>query len=133
MATAAAGPDRLGDILIKEGLISREQLAQALAEQRASKHRLGYVLVMLGLVRPGMKLLKAPPVTLTPINGQQPQLSAVLNDTPDRPGLPMPGMAVEGAPPPEQLRLENAKRLAKENPMAVANIVKGWVNGEAPA
>ena len=51
MATAAAGSDRLGDILIKEGLITREQLAQALAEQRASKHRLGYVLVKLGLVQ----------------------------------------------------------------------------------
>ncbi len=51
MATAAAGPDRLGDILIKEGLITREQLAQALSEQRASKHRLGYVLVKLGLVQ----------------------------------------------------------------------------------
>jgi type IV pilus assembly protein PilB len=51
MATAAAGPDRLGDILIKEGLITREQLHQALAEQRASKHRLGYVLVKLGLVQ----------------------------------------------------------------------------------
>jgi type IV pilus assembly protein PilB len=51
MATAAAGPDRLGDILIKEGLITREQLQQALAEQRASKHRLGYVLVKLGLVQ----------------------------------------------------------------------------------
>jgi type IV pilus assembly protein PilB len=51
MATAAAGSDRLGDILIKEGLITREQLAQALAEQKASKHRLGYVLVKLGLVQ----------------------------------------------------------------------------------
>jgi type IV pilus assembly protein PilB len=51
MATAAAGPDRLGEILIKEGLITREQLHQALAEQRASKHRLGYVLVKLGLVQ----------------------------------------------------------------------------------
>jgi type IV pilus assembly protein PilB len=51
MATAAASPDRLGDILIKEGLITREQLAQALAEQRATKHRLGYVLVKLGLVQ----------------------------------------------------------------------------------
>jgi type IV pilus assembly protein PilB len=51
MATAAAGPDRLGDILIKEGLITREQLAQALTEQKASKHRLGYVLVKLGLVQ----------------------------------------------------------------------------------
>ena len=89
------------------------------------------LLVLMGLVRPGMKLLKAPPVSLTPIEGQ-PQLSAVLNDTPERPGLPMPGDA-SGARAPEQLRLEDAKRLAKENPMAVANIVKGWVNGEVPA
>ncbi|HEX5386921.1 MAG TPA: type IV-A pilus assembly ATPase PilB [Gemmatimonadales bacterium] len=37
--------------MIKEGLISREQLHQALAEQRISKHRLGYVLVKLGLVQ----------------------------------------------------------------------------------
>jgi flagellar M-ring protein FliF len=87
------------------------------------------VLVLLGLVRPGMKLLQAPPVTLTPIKNQQ-QLSAVLNETPDRPGLPMPGAL--GQPLPEQLRLEDAKRLAKENPMAVASIVKGWVNGEVP-
>jgi type IV pilus assembly protein PilB len=51
MATAAAGgADRLGEILLREGLISREQLAQALIEQKASKHRLGYVLVKLGLV-----------------------------------------------------------------------------------
>jgi type IV pilus assembly protein PilB len=51
MATAAAGgADRLGETLLREGLISREQLAQALIEQKASKHRLGYVLVKLGLV-----------------------------------------------------------------------------------
>jgi len=92
------------------------------------------VLVLLGLVRPGMKLLQAPPGTLMPIDGRQPQLSALLNDTTERPGLPME----ENSPPPswearpEDLkRLEDARRLAKENPMAVANIVKGWVNGEA--
>jgi type IV pilus assembly protein PilB len=51
MATAPAGGDRIGEILIKEGLISREQLNQALTEQKASKHRLGYVLVKLGLVQ----------------------------------------------------------------------------------
>jgi type IV pilus assembly protein PilB len=50
-ATAAAGTDRLGQHLISEGLITREQLTQALAEQRQSKHRLGYVLVKLGLVQ----------------------------------------------------------------------------------
>src|SRR2546427_346521 len=41
MATAAAGGgDRLGEVLLREGLLSREQLAQALGEQKASKHRL---------------------------------------------------------------------------------------------
>jgi type IV pilus assembly protein PilB len=51
MATAATGGnDRLGDTLLRDGLLSREQLRQALAEQKASKHRLGYVLVKLGLV-----------------------------------------------------------------------------------
>jgi type IV pilus assembly protein PilB len=52
MATAAAGGnDRLGDILMREGLITRDQLAAALAEQKSSGHRLGYVLVKLGLVQ----------------------------------------------------------------------------------
>ncbi|HJR15519.1 MAG TPA: type IV-A pilus assembly ATPase PilB [Gemmatimonadales bacterium] len=51
MATAAAGGDRLGEILLREGLVTREQLAQALTEQRNTKHRLGYVLVKLGLVQ----------------------------------------------------------------------------------
>ncbi len=86
------------------------------------------LLVLLGLVRPGIKLLQAPPLTPIARAGQQGQLSAVLNETPDRPGLPMPGA---GQPLPGELRLEDAKRLAKENPIAVANIVKGWVNGEA--
>ena len=51
MATAAAGSERLGDILVREGLITREQLASALSEQKSSGHRLGYVLVKLGLVQ----------------------------------------------------------------------------------
>jgi type IV pilus assembly protein PilB len=51
MATAAAGGDRLGEILLREGLVTRDQLAQALTEQKNSKHRLGYVLVKLGLVQ----------------------------------------------------------------------------------
>src|SRR5512147_2932717 len=51
MATAAAGSDRLGDILMREGLIARDQLTAALAEQKSTGHRLGYVLVKLGLVQ----------------------------------------------------------------------------------
>ncbi len=51
MATAAAGNERLGDILIREGLITKDQLIAALVEQKATGHRLGYVLVKLGLVQ----------------------------------------------------------------------------------
>jgi len=58
MATAAAGgSDRLGETLVRDGLVSREQLDQALVEQKATKHRLGYVLVKLGFV-PELEITK---------------------------------------------------------------------------
>ena len=50
-ATAPQPGDRLGDLLIKEGLITKDQLDKALAEQRASGTRLGYNLVKLGFVQ----------------------------------------------------------------------------------
>jgi type IV pilus assembly protein PilB len=43
--------DRLGDVLLQDGLITRDQLKQALAEQKSGGHRLGYVLVKQGLVQ----------------------------------------------------------------------------------
>jgi type IV pilus assembly protein PilB len=42
--------DPIGDLLIREGLISEEQLKRALAEQRNNGARLGYTLVSLGFV-----------------------------------------------------------------------------------
>ena len=42
--------NRLGDVLVAEGLISSEQLHEALREQRRSKDRLGKVLTRRGLV-----------------------------------------------------------------------------------
>src|SRR6476646_6045999 len=69
MATAAAGgSDRLGENLMRDGLLSREQLAQALAEQKASKQRLGFVLVKLGLV---------PELEITKILARQHRMPAV--------------------------------------------------------
>ncbi len=85
------------------------------------------LLVLMGMVRPGLKLIKTP-VARRDQTELQP-LSAMLNEAPERPGLPMPS----NEPTPESQRLVDAKRLALENPMAVANIVKGWVNGESPA
>ncbi len=91
---------------------------------------LGLVIFM-GMVRPGLKLMKTPVVPAQP-EPVAPQLSAVLNETPERPGLPVPEPEPEPVVTPDK-RLAQAKRLALENPVAVANIVKGWVNGEAPA
>ena len=51
VAAVAATGDRLGQVLLQEGLLTREQLAQGLAEAKSSKLRLGYVLVKLGLIQ----------------------------------------------------------------------------------
>ena len=49
-ATAAAATDKLGDILVREGLITAEQLKRALQEQKSTGMRLGYTLVKLGFI-----------------------------------------------------------------------------------
>ena len=50
-ATATAHGDRLGDLLIREGLITKEQLDKALQEQKNNGQRLGYNLVKMGFVQ----------------------------------------------------------------------------------
>ncbi len=50
MVTSAVSGLRIGDLLVREGLVRQEQLDQALIEQRSSGARLGYVLVKLGFV-----------------------------------------------------------------------------------
>src|SRR5213082_275781 len=49
-ATAAATSDKLGEILLREGLITQDQLKKALLEQKNTGMRLGYTLVKLGYV-----------------------------------------------------------------------------------
>ncbi len=49
-ATAAATTDKLGDILVREGLITQDQLKKALLDQKSSGMRLGYTLVKLGFI-----------------------------------------------------------------------------------
>ena len=46
----AAPADRIGEILIRDGLINRQQLDKALEDARASGHRVGFSLVKLGLI-----------------------------------------------------------------------------------
>ena len=68
MATATATGERLGQILIEERLLTREQLGQALAEQKSSRSRLGYVLVKLGFV---------PEIEVTKVLARQYRMPAV--------------------------------------------------------
>ncbi|MBW8462273.1 flagellar basal-body MS-ring/collar protein FliF [Acidovorax sp.] len=89
-------------------------------------------LVLLGLVRPALKAPAPAKVSAAPVPGGQ--LDALEADTPERPALPAPSKKDEAVPAtPEQLRLEDARVLAKENPVAVANILKTWLNGDAVA
>lgn len=76
-------------------------------------------LVLLGLVRPLLKSRKAAPGS---------QLNAIEGEALDRPALPAP--ATDLTPTKEQVRMDQARALAKQNPIAVANIVKTWINGE---
>ncbi len=50
MAAPAASSERIGDLLVREGLISKEQLDKALQEQKQSGTRVGYNLVKLGFI-----------------------------------------------------------------------------------
>ncbi len=84
-------------------------------------------LVLLGLVRPALKGT-ARPRAIAVAGGT---LDALEAEQPERPALPAPTRQNELLPvSPEQMQLEEARRLAKENPMAVANILKTWVNGD---
>src|SRR3954447_5573081 len=50
MAAPVVAIERIGNLLVREGLITREQLARALEEQRASGTRVGYNLIKLGFI-----------------------------------------------------------------------------------
>jgi flagellar M-ring protein FliF len=93
---------------------------------RAAAVPAGLVLVALvvffGMVRPTIRAAFAPP----PAPAPGANLDAVVDDeqTLAMPALPGPRRSD---------RLESARQLAKENPAAVANIVRGWMSGEVAA
>jgi len=90
-------------------------------------------LVLMGAVRPALKVM-AQPVTIsqTPSVGA---LDALESEEPDRPLLTGPSSASNQPAEPSagDIALEEARKLTRDNPAAVANIVKTWINGEAPA
>ena len=60
--------DAIGDLLVREGLITKVQLAKALQEQKQSGTRVGYNLVKLGFL---------PEVELTKVLAKQHKMPAV--------------------------------------------------------
>jgi len=88
-------------------------------------------LVLLGFVRPALKVLAQAPVKVLEPGSA---LDAIESDEPERPLLAAPTKSAESAAPTQaQLALEDARKLTRDNPAAVANIVKSWINNEVPA
>jgi len=80
------------------------------------------LLVFFGMVRPALKASLAPPKPAAAPTGNN--LQAVVDDPQDLPALPAPKSSAH---------LSGAKALARENPAAVAGIVRNWVSGESAA
>jgi flagellar M-ring protein FliF len=78
------------------------------------------MLVFFGLVRPALKASLAPARPAAAATGNN--LQAVVDDPQDLPALPAPKSVAH---------LNGAKALARDNPAAVAGIVRNWVSGEA--
>ena len=88
-------------------------------------------LVLLGFVRPALKVLAQAPVKVLEPGSA---LDALESEEPERPLLAAPAKSPEAlAPTQAQLALEDARKLTRDNPAAVANIVKSWINNEVPA
>jgi flagellar M-ring protein FliF len=86
-------------------------------------------LVLLGFVKPALKTLAE-----SRPHGREVQLDAMEEEEPERPQLAAPRANSE--PPAvsaSELRMEEARQLTRDNPAAVANIVKSWINGEPAA
>jgi flagellar M-ring protein FliF len=94
-------------------------------------------MVFFGVIRPAMKSLTQPMAKtgdgVTDVEGREGQLDALEADQPERPQLAGPGANEPALQSASELRLEDARKLTRDNPAAVANIVKAWINGEAPA
>lgn len=103
--------------------------------------------VVLGVVRPTLKTMRetkeAELAHLEPLNGPMGSRGGQLQATVDDPlAMPLPapdgGTAVATLPalaPVESkttaMQLEQARQMARENPVAMANILRGWVQGES--
>jgi flagellar M-ring protein FliF len=90
--------------------------------------------LIFGAIRPAIQAARPQPVedAQAAAEAAVAQLDAVVDD-----GLALPGTEAGMLPalesPQENAKLEAARRLARDNPQAVANIMREWVTGEAVA
>jgi flagellar M-ring protein FliF len=81
--------------------------------------------VIFGVIKPALKPTVVVDAAEDGKRGRQ--LDAVVDDNAALPGAPeLPALEA----PRENRKLEGARQLAKDNPAAVANIMREWVNGE---
>jgi flagellar M-ring protein FliF len=82
------------------------------------------LVIVFSLVRPAVTAVLAPPPAPAPGS----RIDEVVGGNP---ALPAPGGALPALAAPAQAdRIEAARALARQNPAAMAQVVRGWVNGE---
>jgi flagellar M-ring protein FliF len=96
---------------------------------------LAALIVVFGAIRPAIQAAKSPAGSGSEAN----RLNAVVDDPQELPAIAggngpivtgadrqaLPALAGPGA---QDLRLEHARKMAKENPLAMASLVRGWMN-----
>jgi flagellar M-ring protein FliF len=88
------------------------------------------LLAVFKLIRPAMNAALEAAPSQPPVGGRL----DVVADNELAPGqAAQPGALTALPPPAVDQRLEQARAFAQQNPAAVAQIVKGWVGGDAPA
>ena len=115
-------PDKIADQIsdaILDAILAQDPMSRVACETLVTTGlAIVALLVFFGLVRPAVKTALAAPRALS----RSTRLDAVVGDE----------QTLEALPAPAYLRqLEGAKAMAKENPAAVAGIVRGWVGGQA--
>jgi flagellar M-ring protein FliF len=91
-------------------------------------------MVFFGAIKPALKTMGTTAVALPGEGGASAgQLDAFESETLERPQLALTSPQEQAQISASEQRLEDARKLTRDNPAAVANIVKAWMNGETPA
>lgn len=90
------------------------------------------LIIVFGMVRPAIKAAFPPAVIIDEKVPQGATLSEVVGDTPALPAPQQLGLPALEAPI-DATKLERARMFAQGNPLAVANVVRAWMQGEEPS